>query len=123
MLTYSKTSKKDLDPNDHIKTLVTYTYTYIYFLTSEIEKHFTIYTVLIKVYYTLHTERNGVYGAPHSDRKPAQTYSSYQCVYYITTVQSSPVPLATMTSSYLINDGQSGLASLTHYTVFTESKV
>lgn len=62
---------------------------YFFFLKSENLKAFTIYTVLI-VYYTVHTE-NDVYGAPHSDRKPAQTGSSYQCSVsiYITTLQSS----------------------------------
>lgn len=49
---------------------------------SENLKAFTIYTV--------QTE-NDVYGAPQSDKKPAQTGSSYQCSVsiYITTVQSS----------------------------------
>lgn len=66
---------------------------YIFFLKSENLKAFTIYTVLIIIiiiYYMVHTE-NDVYGAPHSDKKPAQTGSSYQCSVsiYITTVQSS----------------------------------
>lgn len=54
-------------------------YIYIFFFSnSENLKAFTIYTVLI-VYYTVHTE-NDVYGAPHSDKNPAQTGSSYQAV-------------------------------------------
>lgn len=74
MSTWSKTRKKTSDPNDLIKTLVIYIY--IFFLLQK--KAFTIYTVLI-VYYTVHTE-NDVYGAPHSDKNPAQTGSSYQAV-------------------------------------------
>lgn len=77
----------------------------------------------------VHTEKD-VHGAPHSDRKAAQTGSSYQCSVsiYITTVQGSSqtsgakvplkkerfrsVSLALMTSNYLTNDSQSVLADI-----------
>lgn len=116
-----------MDPSDLIKTLVIY-----FFLKSENLKAFTIYTVLI-VYYMVHTENDG---APHSDKKPVETGSSYLCSVpiYNTSVQSgsytlgveislkngrfNSVPLATMTSNYLTNDSQRVVASLTHNTFY-----
>lgn len=67
--------KKDLDPNDNIKTLV------IFLLSQKFLKAFTIYKVLI-VYITCYVQRTMLYGAPwYSDNKPAQTGSSYQCLF------------------------------------------
>lgn len=76
--------RKDLDPNNFIKTLDIY----FFILKSENFKAFTIYKVLM-VYHMVHTENDG---APCSDKKPAQTGSSYQCsvsIYIATAAQST----------------------------------